>query len=142
MGRSDERRRAVRIAACLVDLKECIRAETIAEKEGKRPPMQPTGGRNRYVTLKPPKPRPKPGADEGGAGGAGAEGDANADADGAVLSEEEAQLRWMKPGKEPRIGANYQATRLPPYAPRCVQAERACVCVCPFCVFSVLGFVR
>jgi hypothetical protein len=122
MGRSDERRRAVRIAACLVDLKECIRSEKVAEKEGKRPPMQPTGGRNRYVTLKPPKPRVR--AEGGGAEGAeGGEEGGGAEAEAEGEAKEDALLAWMKRAKEPRIGPNFQATRLPAYAPRCV----ACV---------------
>jgi hypothetical protein len=122
MGRSEARRRAVRIAASLVDLKDCLRAEMMATVERRhRPPLQATGARARYVTLRPPRPRPLEAGD--GAGGASGEGAATA------AGEEELDTdAFVAPRtREARIGPEFQATRLPPYEPtgaRCGGALR------------------
>jgi hypothetical protein len=130
MGRSAERRRAVRLAALLADLGECLRAERVAEEEGRlRPPLQSTGARARYVTLRPPRPRPPPGADEAAGGAGGASGVAAGSG-----SAEDALVAAMPRGKEPRVGPAFQATRLPEYRPqhRCAlglsHVSRALVC--------------
>ena len=118
MGRSADRRRAVRLAASLADLADCLRSELAADTEGRvRPPLQATGGRARYVTLRPPRPKPPAGADE--AGGASAARGA-----GPLPAAPQDVLAGLAARqKEPRVGPNYQATRLPPCRPGgCVPA--------------------
>ena len=103
MGRSADRRLAVRLAASRADLKDCLLAELQSEVEDRvRPPAQDKGG-SRYVTLQPPRRRDKGGAPAGLATG-----------DGVPAAV-----------KMPRIGAAYQATRFPPLPP----AARSCGCV-------------
>lgn len=92
--RSLERRRAVRVAASLADLEECLASERDAEARGARCPPPQTTSRKRYVALRPPKAAASP-------PGAAEDDDA-----------------WLpRRAKHPRLGGEYQATRLPPYAP-------------------------
>jgi hypothetical protein len=126
MGRSEERRRAVRISAMLSDMKDCIRGEKAAEAEHRhRPLLQATGGRARYVTLRPPRPRPPP--DAGAAAGAAA-APAGAAAAGAQPADA-AEALVPQRTREPRIGPAFQATRFPAYNGRCGRGRPRMRCV-------------